>query len=241
MRLLFIRHGDPDYEHDCLTEKGIREAEYLAERMKTEKMDAIYVSPLNRAQETASFTLQATGKTAVTEPWLKEFDPSIQRPDCPDHRTGCWDWHPVDWLSHDEFLDCEKWGDNPIMKEGKVRERYDWVTQNFDRLLAEKGYEREGRFYRVRKESHDTQVFFCHFGVESVILSHLLNLPFVSFIHGFGCAPCSLTEVVTQERDPGTASFRVLVYGDVSHLTFHQEEPSFTGRYCECYSDPTRH
>ena len=59
MRLLFIRHGDPDYEHDCLTEKGIREAEYLAERMKTEKMDAIYVSPLNRAQETASFTLQA--------------------------------------------------------------------------------------------------------------------------------------------------------------------------------------
>ena len=30
MRLLFIRHGDPDYEHDTLTEKGRREAALLA-------------------------------------------------------------------------------------------------------------------------------------------------------------------------------------------------------------------
>ena len=26
MRLLLVRHGDPDYVHDCLTEKGKREA-----------------------------------------------------------------------------------------------------------------------------------------------------------------------------------------------------------------------
>lgn len=32
MRLLFIRHGDPDYVHDTLTEKGHREAALLAER-----------------------------------------------------------------------------------------------------------------------------------------------------------------------------------------------------------------
>ena len=30
MRLLFISHGDPDYENDTLTEKGVREAECLA-------------------------------------------------------------------------------------------------------------------------------------------------------------------------------------------------------------------
>lgn len=39
MRLLFIRHGDPDYEHDTLTEKGEREAELLADRLQSEKMD----------------------------------------------------------------------------------------------------------------------------------------------------------------------------------------------------------
>ena len=30
MRLLFIRHGDPDYQNDCLNEIGIEEAKALA-------------------------------------------------------------------------------------------------------------------------------------------------------------------------------------------------------------------
>ena len=33
MKLLLIRHGDPDYENDCLTPVGQREAEALAERI----------------------------------------------------------------------------------------------------------------------------------------------------------------------------------------------------------------
>ena len=31
MRILFVRHGDPDYVNDTLTEKGHREAACLAE------------------------------------------------------------------------------------------------------------------------------------------------------------------------------------------------------------------
>ena len=33
MKLLFVRHGDPDYEHDSLTDKGVREADLLAPRL----------------------------------------------------------------------------------------------------------------------------------------------------------------------------------------------------------------
>ncbi len=33
MKLMIIRHGDPDYSIDSLTEKGWREAEYLADRL----------------------------------------------------------------------------------------------------------------------------------------------------------------------------------------------------------------
>ncbi len=33
MRIIFIRHGDPDYKNDTLTEKGWREAKLLAERV----------------------------------------------------------------------------------------------------------------------------------------------------------------------------------------------------------------
>ena len=33
MRIIFVRHGDPDYANDTLTEKGWREAALLAERV----------------------------------------------------------------------------------------------------------------------------------------------------------------------------------------------------------------
>ena len=36
MRIVFVRHGEPDYEHDCLTETGVRQAEQAAERLKEE-------------------------------------------------------------------------------------------------------------------------------------------------------------------------------------------------------------
>ena len=33
MRIIFVRHGEPDYTKDSLTEKGWREARFLAERI----------------------------------------------------------------------------------------------------------------------------------------------------------------------------------------------------------------
>ena len=39
MRLIFIRHAEPDYEHDSLTEKGWREAKLLAVRTKSWQVD----------------------------------------------------------------------------------------------------------------------------------------------------------------------------------------------------------
>ena len=50
MRILIVRHGEPDYAHDTLTEKGWREAELLSERLCKEKIDDFYVSPLGRAK-----------------------------------------------------------------------------------------------------------------------------------------------------------------------------------------------
>ena len=53
MKLLFIRHGDPDYETDSLTEKGRREASLLAKRIANTHIDECFVSPLGRAVLTA--------------------------------------------------------------------------------------------------------------------------------------------------------------------------------------------
>ena len=52
MKLLIIRHGEPDYAHDTLTEKGWREALYLAERIAPLRVKHYYVSPLRPAPGT---------------------------------------------------------------------------------------------------------------------------------------------------------------------------------------------
>ena len=57
MKLLIIRHGDPDYSIDSLTEKGWKEAEYLSEKLVKLDIKDIYVSPKGRAKDTASCTL----------------------------------------------------------------------------------------------------------------------------------------------------------------------------------------
>jgi len=46
MKLLIIRHGDPYYEIDSLTQKGWKEAEYLSEKLCGLDVKAFYVSPL---------------------------------------------------------------------------------------------------------------------------------------------------------------------------------------------------
>ena len=75
MRILIVRHGDPDYEKDSLTPKGFREAELLAERLCQLDVKAFYCSPLGRAQDTARPTLQRLGRSAETLDWLREFPP----------------------------------------------------------------------------------------------------------------------------------------------------------------------
>ena len=51
MKLLIVRHGDPDYTIDSLTEKGWREARYLSQKLSKLEIKDFYVSPLGRANE----------------------------------------------------------------------------------------------------------------------------------------------------------------------------------------------
>lgn len=235
MKLLLVRHADPDYEHDSLTGKGWREAGFLARRMAQIPAKAYYVSPLGRAKDTASLTLEAVGRTAEECPWLREFDAAIWRPDVPDHRKIPWDWLPQDWTADERSFHLDQWHQLPAMVEGRVKEEYDRVTGELDALLARHGYRREGRCYRVEEPNSDTLVLFCHFGVTCVLLSHLLNVSPMVLWHGTCAVPSSVTTVVTEERREGIASFRMLGFGDISHLYANGEPPSFSARFRECY------
>lgn len=237
MKLLLVRHSDPDYSIDSLTEKGRREAEYLAERLAAVDAAAYCVSPLGRAKDTAAPTLQRVGREAVECPWLREFHAPIRRPDRPERESVTWDWLPQDWTKEPLFYLPDRWHEPEVLRSANVKAEYDRVVQNFDALLARHGYERQGRVYRSLQPNNDTLVFFCHFGVECVLLSHLLNVSPMVLWHGTCAAPASVTTVVTEERRPGIASFRVSAFGDTSHLYVHGEPPAFSARFRECYTN----
>ena len=109
MELLIIRHGDPDYTIDSLTEKGWKEAEYLSEKLVKMDIQDFYVSPLGRARDTASCTLKKLNREAVVCPWLREFQPRIHRPDVTDKKMITWDWLPQDWTRVPEFYEYVSW------------------------------------------------------------------------------------------------------------------------------------
>lgn len=237
MKLLIIRHGDPDYERDSLTEKGWREAEMLAQRLEKMDFSRICVSPLGRAKDTASLTLARLKREAEEYDWLREFHAPILRPDQPDRRKVTWDWLPQDWTREERFFDLNHWHEHAVMEEGGVKAEYDRVNCGLDALLCAHGYEREGRVYRVRRANHDAVALFCHFGVTCVMLSHLLNISPMPLWHGTCAAPTSVTTLVTEERREGIAYFRMSAFGDISHLYAHGEMPAFSARFCECFSD----
>lgn len=238
MKLIIVRHGDPDYDKDSLTEKGWREAELLSDRMAKLEVKDFYVSPLGRAQDTASLTLKKMGREATTLKWLREFEGKV--------RKGlklqqCWDRLPSEWTSEDKYYRNITWLDTKLMKSANAKKEYKMVCDGIDELLLKYGYQHDGRQYKVLNSNHDTVVLFCHFGVEAVILSHIFSCSPMVLWHNFVALPTSVTTLITEEREEGIAVFRCQQFGDVSHLYAGDEEPAFAARFCECYDDDTRH
>ena len=236
IKLLFIRHGDPDYEADSLTEKGWSEARLLAQRMAQTPIQAFYVSPLGRAKDTASFTLEQKKQQAEELPWLQEFHAPI-----PDFHTGeprlPWDQLPEDWTTEPKYYDKAHWSKTLPMLQGHVEEEVKRVQQGLDQILHKHGYQRDQNFYRAVLPNENTLAFFCHFGVSCVMVGHLLGISPMILWHNFCALPTSVTTLATEERRSGIASFRMLSFGDTAHLYAAGESPAFAGRFCETFAN----
>lgn len=243
MKLIIVRHADPDYSIDSLTESGWKEAEALKERFQSIQVDSCYVSPLGRARDTARVALEGKNIEPVVKDWLREFNCPVKKPRLAylDEEECVWDWFPVDWTARPVFFDKDRWMYEPELTVAGVSEKHEAVIRGFDELLKEHGYERDGMNYRAVNPSHETVVLFCHFGLKCVLLAHLMNISPMILWHSTCCAPSGVTVLNTEEREEGIAAFRMASYGDISHLYQAGLEPSFHARFCECYTDDTWH
>lgn len=237
MKIIFIRHGDPDYVNDTLTEKGHREAKLLSERVAQWEVKDFYCSPLGRAKDTAAYSLDKLGREAVVYDWLREFYYPVKDPVTGKDRIA-WDFMPDYWTKEPLLYDKDRWIEAPVMQTGEeLQEAYRKVTAGIDGILKEHGYERNGNYYSAIQPNEDTIVIFCHLGVTFVMLSHLLGVSAPVLWQQFFIAPTSVTVVCSEEREQGKAAFRVKCFGDVSHLLAGGEQPSDSGFFNEVFRD----
>lgn len=174
MKIIFVRHGHPDYAKDCLTEKGHLQAKAAAERLKDEKVDKIFSSTCGRAYETACHIAACHNMDITQLDFMREIDWGTPNTGDFVHPWDCAD----KWIADGKkIMNCD-WRSTPEYKDTTFLKNYDKVITGFDDWIGSLGLCREGDYYRVTKENDDTIMLVSHGGSSSAVLSHILNVPF---------------------------------------------------------------
>lgn len=231
MRILLIRHGDPDYANDTITEKGQREVDLLTARLIKENIDIIYCSPLGRAQDTASPTAKALGKEIQTLPFLKEIHMHYAMHD---KEVSPWDIYPEIWSENPFLENKDKWMDFPLYDNEPLKSTIEKVHMETDALLLKHGYKHKGHIYEVLpgfEKSTETIALFCHMGLGNVVLSHLGGISTPLWWHSIFLPPTSVTTIYMERHrmDSNIAIAHFVGIGDISHLYAGNEPVSASG------------
>ena len=231
MRIVFVRHGEPDYVRDCLTEEGRRQAAACAERLAGEDIRVVYASPCGRAEETAAFTARRLNLPIVTLDYMHEI--SWGGPEVPH------DGHP--WTLGDMMLEenfdfhAGDWREHPYFKRNIATEYCDRIAERIDGLLADYGYRHEGRRFLCRGGSDATIALFSHGGSGACALAHLLSLPFPYV----ACVlPYDFTSIIILElpvREGEYVHARLELFNDCAHIRREAGGPKLQQRTDEAF------
>ncbi|MCR5681727.1 MAG: histidine phosphatase family protein [Clostridiales bacterium] len=219
MRIVFVRHGEPDYAHDCLTPLGELQAKAAAERLREEGIGAIYTSPQGRARQTADAAAEVLGLTLQTLDFMHELHwGSADREET--YADGH-PWHIADELVHiGQDLTDPDWPAHLYYRHNRVVESVRIVEEGIDGWLASLGYVREGLYYRNTRPNEEqfTVALFSHGGSSSAAMGHLMNLSFPYMCAVFHLPFTGIT-TLRFDRHPGSLTAPVLeLAGDGRHI-----------------------
>lgn len=179
MEIVIIRHAQPEWVKDGLnivnpplTALGHEQARVLADALKGEHFDEIFVSPLVRAKQTAEPVLHALGRDMVVADWLEEI------------RDPMWHGTPEEraqeaWKAQKQKTSHERW----IGLEGgeNVMDFVARINDGTSAFLVQQGLQRADNSLPVWSELSQYQhgkriALICHAGTGSVALCHMLGL-----------------------------------------------------------------
>ncbi len=243
MRILIIRHGDPYYPTDSLTEKGQREVELLSHKLINEGISEIYVSPLGRARLTAKPTADKLGITPVVLDWLREFPELLAanntyNTDFYKDMKSPWNMPPEMWVNDPLLYDVNHWKESKLLEGSKIVETYEYVTGKFDEFMAEHGLVRDGGLYNITGKadgSTETIALFCHFGLGTSVIAHVLNMPLIAVWNSV-FLPTSSVTTLYMERHLQSRPIAHGIFcgiGDTSHLFAGNEPVSCSGLHAK--------
>lgn len=221
MRMIFVRHGEPDYVRDCLTEEGKHQAAAAAERLAGEGISEIYTSPCGRASETASYTARRLNLPVTTLEYMHEVSWGGEGIPVEGHP-----WTLGDWMLEEGFdFYAEDWQAHPYFQKNKVREYYKLISEKIDEFLQKQGYVHEGRRYLCQQASDKTIALFSHGGSGACALAHLLGLP---FLYVCSVLPYDFTSIIILNFEAVEGKYvfpKVELFNDAAHIHKSQGGP----------------
>ena len=176
MRILFVRHGNPNYELDALTELGHKQADACAERLSHEGIERIFSSTCGRALETAAYTAEKYGIEVERCDFIREIDWSGKDGNTIPENGSPW-LYAEKYIREGRCLVDFDWERDDLFSISNTPDSFRKVAAGLDGWLEALGFKREGCFYRVMKPQHHTVAIFCHGGAFAAAFSHLFNLP----------------------------------------------------------------
>lgn len=174
MKIIFVRHGHPNYKNDCLTELGHLHAEAAAERLANEKVDKIFASSCGRAYETAEHIAARHNMDITKLDFMREM--SWGKKDTEDFLHP---WNCVGrWVQEGKAILNPHWQEGTDFEGRTVTACYNKVASGFDKWLSTLGYKREGDYYRITEKNDETIMLVSHGGSSSAAIAHIFGLPF---------------------------------------------------------------
>lgn len=222
MLLFYLRHGDPIYDPDSLTELGHSQAEALSLRLASFGLDRIFSSPSIRARQTAEPTCKRLGIEAELCDFANESlvwgEFALET-----ERGRRWSFFYDEtvriFLSPEVYALGEDWPEHPELKKYGFERGLKRVNEGVDDFFLSLGYrhDRKNKRYEIVKENDGRVALFAHQGFGISFFSSMLDIPYPLFSTHFDFGHSSMS-VVNFEKRGDFAYPRVLQLSNDSHL-----------------------
>ena len=219
MLLYIVRHGDPDYKTDSLTERGKLQAEAVEKRLYDAKIDKIFSSPMGRAQQTADPLCRMLGLEKNIEEWTHEIGKEgfttfpNGRPKIISvvQNTYYRENGNID-IPYDKAYECVG------INETQIKPAVDYIEKCGNDFLERLGYREENGVYRILRNNEEKVVLFCHGMFSKAWLSVLLHIPLHIMCASFANTHTGVTILEFKNNQNGVTAPQCLCFSDVSHL-----------------------